>query len=93
MSTPETTELTEWIRENSYVLAMAAVGAYEMAPNGSGIDHSLGYAGDAIVAMIEGERDPMEAVRKALNGRLWKDDKHWLPRWQRGEAKVLADER
>ena len=90
----ETTDLIEWIRENSYALAMAAVGAYDMAPNGSGIDHSLGYAGDAIVAMIEGERDPLEAVRKTLpGGRLWKEENHWLPRWQRGEAKVLADER
>lgn len=85
-------QLAAWISENSYELAMAVVGAYEMAPNGSGIDHSLAYAGDALMAMIKGECDPLEAVRKVIPaGRLWKEETHWLPRWQSGEAKVVVD--
>jgi hypothetical protein len=80
-------DLATWIRENSYAIAMAVVGAYELAPPGSGIDLSLGLAGDALVAMIDGERDPEQAVRKVLNVR---DTRHWLIRWQSGDARVTA---
>lgn len=89
---PKTTDLASWIRENSYALAMAVVGAYELAPEGSGIDLSLGSAGDALVAMIDGERDPLVAVRSAIGNRT-RDPRHWLIRWQAGEGRVTASER
>ena len=86
-------DLADWIRENAYAIAMAAVGAFDLAPNGSGIDGSLGAAADAIRAMIDGERDPLAAVQKALRGNLWEPTGHWLIRWQESESKVLASER
>lgn len=94
LSVDRPSDLADWIRENSYALAMAAVGAFDMAPEGSGVDLSLGAAGNAIVAMVEGERDPLAAVQKALNGRLWKSNGHWLTRWQAAgsESKVIASE-
>jgi hypothetical protein len=80
-----------WIRANAYELAMAAVAAYELAPEGSGVDLSLGAAGDAMVAMLDGERDPEAAVRKVLGAQV-RDASHWLFRWQ-ARHRLLATER
>jgi len=72
---------------------MAVVGAYEVAPEGSGVSQSLEAAEQAFIAMLDGERDPAEAVRKIV--RNPRDERHWLFRWQSDErpGKVLADER
>jgi len=84
-----TDQLIEWLDNNAYALAMAAVIAYETAPNGSGIDGALGMAGTALMAMVHGETCPLEAASSATGVRTF-DRHYWAVRRQLGDDPVLA---